>query len=69
VEEIAANENAQQRNHNLLYNHLVQTNIMLTSSIAETDDSKVGEYEKQIQDLTVQIAKFNEKLKKIREGK
>jgi chromosome segregation ATPase len=69
VEEIAANENAQQRNHNMLYNHLVQTNIMLTSSIAETDDSKAGEYEKQIRDLAVQIAKFNEKLKKIREGK
>jgi chromosome segregation ATPase len=69
VEDIAGNENVQQRNHNLLYNHLVQANVMLTSSIAETDDSKAGEYEKQIRELTAQIAKFNEKLKKIREGK
>lgn len=69
ADEIAQIEDAPLRELNVLFNHLVQTGIMLTDSIAATDGSKAGEIDAKIQELTVQIAKYNERLKKLREGK
>lgn len=69
TDEIVLIEDVALRDFNLLYNQLAQTNAKLTDSIAASDSNKVAEITARIQLLPEQIAKFNEKLKKLRDGK